>query len=178
MKFSLFGVKYGKNLVVHGHIDLKLNHKAVAKIGNNFYSSNGMSINPICRNITGSITLAPNSKLTIGDNVGISSTCIWVHQSIFIGNYVNIGADSILIDSDCHSLNYIYRQNIKVDIANKINKEIIIEDNVLIGARCIILKGVTIGARSIIGAGSVVTNSIPPDSIAAGNPARLIKSLK
>ena len=54
---------------------------------------------------------------------------------------------------------------------------VIIEDNVLIGKRCIILKGVTIGARSIIGSGSVVTKSIPADCIAAGNPCKVIKQL-
>jgi acetyltransferase-like isoleucine patch superfamily enzyme len=53
-----------------------------------------------------------------------------------------------------------------------------IEDDVWIGAQCIILKGVTIGARSIIGAGSVVTKDIPADCVAAGNPCRIIKELK
>ena len=52
-----------------------------------------------------------------------------------------------------------------------------IGDDVWIGANCIILKGVTIGARSVIGAGSVVTKSIPADCIAAGNPCRIVKSL-
>ena len=52
-----------------------------------------------------------------------------------------------------------------------------IEDDVLIGTRCIILKGVTIGARSVIGSGSVVTKSIPPDCIAAGNPCKVVKSI-
>ena len=50
-----------------------------------------------------------------------------------------------------------------------------IEDDVWIGAQSIILKGVTIGARSIIGAGSVVTKSIPSDCIAAGNPCKILK---
>ena len=52
-----------------------------------------------------------------------------------------------------------------------------IEDDVLIGMNSIILKGVTVGARSIIGAGSVVTKSIPSDVIAAGNPAKVLKKL-
>ena len=51
---------------------------------------------------------------------------------------------------------------------------IVIEDDVWVGAHSIILKGVTIGARSIIGAGSVVTKSIPADCVAAGNPCRVI----
>ncbi len=58
---------------------------------------------------------------------------------------------------------------------NRIDKEIVIEDDVLIGMNSIILKGVHIGARSVIGAGSVVTKDIPADCIAAGNPARVIK---
>lgn len=55
---------------------------------------------------------------------------------------------------------------------------VVIEDDVWVGAHCIILKGVTIGARSIIGAGSVVTKSIPADCVAAGNPCKVIKLLK
>ena len=55
---------------------------------------------------------------------------------------------------------------------------VVIEDDVWVGAHCIILKGVTIGARSIIGAGSVVTKSIPADCVAAGNPCKVIKNLK
>ena len=52
-----------------------------------------------------------------------------------------------------------------------------IEDDVFIGANCIVLKGVTVGARSIIAAGSVVTKSIPADCLAGGNPAKVIRSL-
>lgn len=63
-----------------------------------------------------------------------------------------------------------------VDCVTAKSKPIVIEDDVMIGTRCIILKGVTIGARSVIGSGSVVTKSIPADSIAAGNPCRVIRA--
>ena len=57
------------------------------------------------------------------------------------------------------------------------SEPILVEEDVLIGARSIILKGVTIGARSVIGCGSVVTNNIPPDCIAAGNPCKVIRKV-
>ena len=52
------------------------------------------------------------------------------------------------------------------------------EDNVWVASRVIILKGVTIGEGAVIGAGSVITKSIPPYTFAAGNPARVIKSIE
>jgi len=57
-------------------------------------------------------------------------------------------------------------------------KKVDIGSNVWIGAHSVILKGVTIGDNSVIGAGSVVTKSIPPNCIAAGVPAKVIKKLK
>ncbi|NCU88000.1 MAG: acyltransferase, partial [Proteobacteria bacterium] len=56
-------------------------------------------------------------------------------------------------------------------------KPVIFEDNVWIGDSAIICKGVTIGKNSIIGAGAVVTKDVPPNSIFAGNPAKLVKTL-
>ncbi|WP_233191214.1 MULTISPECIES: DapH/DapD/GlmU-related protein [unclassified Cryobacterium] len=55
-----------------------------------------------------------------------------------------------------------------------IGDRVVIEDDVFLGARSIVLKGVRIGTGSVIGAGSVVSRSIPPGSIAAGNPCRVI----
>jgi acetyltransferase-like isoleucine patch superfamily enzyme len=88
---------------------------------------------------------------------------------IEIGNGVNISDNVEIQDSDNHIIN---RQK------DKMSAPIIIEDNVWIGKNVIILKGVTIGKGSIIGAGSVVTRNIPEESIAVGNPARVIKSVK
>lgn len=59
----------------------------------------------------------------------------------------------------------------------KIQKEVIIEENVHIGMNCIILPGVTIGKNSIIGANSMVTKSVPDNSVATGNPARVFMTV-
>lgn len=134
-------------------------------------------MNPICRNVRGSVRIEKKAELIIGNNVAISSACIWVHEFVKIGDNVRIGGDCLIIDSDCHSLDYMDRRNNVNDKRNTKNKGIIIEDDVMIGARCTVLKGVVIGARSIIGAGSVVTSSIPSDCVVGGNPARIIRKI-
>ena len=79
-----------------------------------------------------------------------------------------------MIDTDCHPIDYSVRRNSNEGTCSA---PIVIEDDVWIGAQSIVLKGVTIGARSIIGAGSVVTKSIPADCIAAGNPCKVIRTI-
>lgn len=175
--FVLNGVKVGYNFRIYNALFLKTFDSSRIIIGDNFLFTSGGAYNPLSRNIKGCIRVNKDASLIIGSNVGISSACIWVHKSIYIGNNVKIGGDCILIDSDCHSLNYLDRRDDNSDKVNKKDKEIVIEDDVLIGARCIILKGVHIGARSVIGAGSVVAKDIPSDCIAAGNPCKVIKRL-
>lgn len=174
---------YKKQIICHagipyinGPIGLFLRNDSLIEIGHSLRISSGGFRNPLGRNIESCIMLEPNAHLMIGNNVGISNTTIWVHSKISIGDRTNIGADCIIMDSDAHSLNYLDRRDPSyLDKQNKINSPIVIEEDVLVGARTIILKGVVIGARSIIGAGSVVTRSIPADSIAAGNPCKVIK---
>lgn len=86
--------------------------------------------------------------------------------------------------TDTHNLDYWIRNWSIIDPSNPVKETktaksspVVIEDDVLIGAQCIVLKGVTIGARSIIAAGSVVTKSIPTDCIAGGNPCKVIKNI-
>ena len=102
----------------------------------------------------------------------MSTTRLWIHKSARIGNNVKIGGCVLITDTDAHPMDYVARRS-----SNEGTKSapVVIEDDVWVGAHCIILKGVTIGARSIIGAGSVVTKSIPADCVAAGNPCRVIK---
>jgi acetyltransferase-like isoleucine patch superfamily enzyme len=124
------------------------------------------------------IAVSRGAKLTIGDKSGCSQTSIYCKTSITIGNYVNIGAGSLIIDSDFHSLYWKHHENRGVDAINAKSLPVIINDYVFIGARTIICKGVTIGARSIIAAGSVVNKNIPDDCIAGGNPCKIIKYIE
>lgn len=176
--FSLAGIKYGKKFQITNHIYLNISQKSYIKIGNNFKFTSGEAFNPLCRNIKGCIYTAPNAQLIIGENVGISSACLWCNSTIKIGNNVKIGGDCIIMDTDAHSLNFQDRKQFQTDKKHTKNLPITINDDVLIGTRCIILKGVSIGARSIIGSGSIVTKDIPADCIAAGNPAKIIRIKK
>lgn len=176
IRLKMYGIEYGKHCVIHGKLYINLFTTARVKIGDNFYYSSGWNVNALCTNKRGAFYATDNAVITIGDNVGMSSTVLWTHDSITIGNNVKIGGNCILIDTDSHSMDYIKRRNRCSDWG--ISLPVVVEDDAFIGMNCIILKGVTIGARSIIAAGSVVTKSIPADCIAGGNPAKVIKSLK
>jgi len=115
-------------------------------------------------------TVGHGAKLIIGDHVGISGCTISAATSITIGNHVLVGSGCLITDSDAHPVNPDERRS----GGGGKSKPVIIEDDVFIGARAIVLKGVTIGRGSVIGAGSVVAKSIPPYSIAVGNPAKVI----
>ena len=183
LKFWLNDVSFGRGMKVHNAMYLIKAPGSNICIGDDFVFSSGESFNPLCRNIRGCIyTAYPSSRIFIGDDTGLSSTCLWANTNITIGNHVKVGGDFIIMDTDAHSLDYLIRRSHEltpegygVDGLSAATAGIVIEDDVLIGTRCIILKGVTIGARSVIGSGSVVTKSIPADSIAAGNPCRVIR---
>ena len=181
--FRLKGIEYGKNMMAYNKVYLTGNKRGRISIGDNFHLTSGDGINPICRNIRACIHRgSPNALITIGNHVGMSSPCIWVKERLTIGNHVNIGGNCMILDTDVHQLDYLARCGMKSldkdDITTTIQTApITIEDGVWIGANCQILKGVTIGARSVIGAGRIVTKSIPADCIAAGNPCRMIRRI-
>lgn len=175
IRFKCLHISYGKNLRVFNHLYIKKKLNCQLFIGDNFTFSSGGGYNSLARNIKGAIEMEEKASIYIGNNVGISASCLWIYKSLRIGDRTKIGGDCIIIDSDAHSLNYLERRNGETDRPRAKSKGIVIEEDVLIGARCIILKGVTIGARSIIGAGSVISKDIPADCIAAGNPAKVIK---
>lgn len=137
--------------------------------------------------IRGVIVFEKNySKISFGNNTAINGgSLISIANTIIIGSNVLISYDCVLSDHDGHSLNPLIRENDLPILLNGNSKSwenvnispIIIEDNVWIGARSIILKGVTIGRNSIIAAGSVVTKSILPNTLVGGNPAKEIKKL-
>lgn len=145
-------------------------------MGRNFAMNNGIKHNPIGMPQPCTFFVDRGCTLTIGDNVGISQTALIAHADLTIGDNVKIGGGTCVYTSDFHSLDAIIRAS-KDDQKYRVSKPVIIEHDAFIGARCLILKGVTIGAGSIIGAGSVVTRSVPAGEIWAGNPARFIRKI-
>ena len=178
LRFSLYNIEYGPHMIIHGHVGLSLSNNAKVKLGKNLYMSNGNHQNPLSGNDEGHIHVEENATLTIGDYVGISGTRIWCSERITIGNYVKIGGGVTIIDTDAHSLDFVNRRNKIMDQKLKKNSPIIIEDDVFIGMNSLILKGVTLGRGCVIGAGSVVTKSVPANSVACGNPAVVINNNK
>lgn len=138
--------------------------------------NNGIKENPIGSYRRCTFFVDRGATLTIGKHVGLSQTALICHLSITIGDYVKMGAGVSVFDTDFHSLDPDVRKSSE-DMKHKAKAPVVIHDNVFIGAHSIILKGVTIGRNSIIGAGSVVTKSIPENQIWAGNPAKYIRNV-
>lgn len=145
-------------------------------IGKNFAMNNGIKGNPIGCYDRCTFFVDRGAELIIGDNVGISQAALISHCSLRIGNNVKIGGGTSVYTTDFHSLDARVRAS-SDDMTNRKCAPVVIKDNVFIGAKCIILKGVTIGENSIVGAGSVVTKAIPDNQIWAGNPAKFIRNI-
>ena len=184
LKARMLKVEVGSKARFCGSISWKIDNPCTCKIGKGFIITGGYGINSISPTEGSCIQVREGSTLSIGDYCGFSSTCISCHEKISIGNYVTIGAGTLINDSNDHCIDNLERRKergvggVARRLLNIKNKPITIEDDVFIGARCIINKGVTIGARSIIAAGSVVACNIPSDQIWGGNPAKFIKELK
>jgi maltose O-acetyltransferase len=116
----------------------------------------------------------PDSVIEIADGAQINNNAFIKSEGpgIKIGPRALLGSHVTVYDSDFHDLRPGRRRGgIPQMAAVELAEEVFVGDHVLI------LKGVTVGAHSVIGAGSVVTSSIPAGVVAAGNPARVIRAL-
>lgn len=129
------------------------------------------------------VTERAESRIRIGNNVFVgASTIVDCVGEIVIEDDVEISYECLLMDSDNHSHDAGVRRS---DLADRMkggydwsrapSAPIRIHRGAWIGARSIILKGVSIGEGAIVGAGSVVTRSVEPHTVVAGNPARVIR---
>ena len=166
----------GEGLVINGLPTINICMGSTLRIGVNCKLNSGERANPLCGHRKVNLSLVtPRSSLSIGDNVGMSGVTIFCANSVQIGNFVNIGAGVQIYDTDFHPIDLYAR---RLHIENLIETApVVIEDDVWVGVDVKILKGVRIGKGAIIGAGSIVTRSIPAMVVAAGVPARVIRSL-
>jgi acetyltransferase-like isoleucine patch superfamily enzyme len=116
-------------------------------------------------------TWSAEAHIQIGDRFRMTGGTICALDRVLIGDDVIIGANCVLADTDFHPLGAAERLE---PVSQLTAAPITIGDNVFIGARSMILKGVTVGRGAVIGAGSIVTRSIPSNVVAAGNPAAVV----
>lgn len=112
-------------------------------------------------------TLAERAEIKIGSHCGFSGTVIGCATSIVIGDNVRCGANTLITDTDWHS----------DDPRSGADRPVTIKENVWLGVNVTVLKGVTIGENTLVGAGSLVTRSLPANVFAAGSPAKVIRQI-
>ena len=122
----LNGVNVGKGLWVRGLIKVIVTRRGKVTIGNGFRINSGNNYNVIGRQQK--TTFWVEGKLLIGENVGISSTAIICNHSITIGDNVVIGGNTVIYDTDFHSLDPVIRTT-KDDHNHAVKKPVVIENN-------------------------------------------------
>lgn len=150
---------------------------------------------PFSVRVRGRIKLSGNGEVVLGEGVSFNGTVVPIELVTYdsgrieIGEhtFINYGSSiaarvSVKIGSHCHLGHYMFvMDNNQHDVVRHTelppSGPVIIEDNVWIGSKVVILPGVRIGSRAVIGAGSIVTKDVPPRCVAAGNPARVIRHL-
>lgn len=139
--------------------------------------------------IRGSIEIQrEGAKIYIAQNCYLGDhSRIWAAQNITIGNNVLIAHNVNIFDNNTHPIDYLERRKDFDNIVHHGKFEnfktlksspISICNDAWIGCNCIILKGVNIGDGAIIAAGSVVTKNVPAFTLAAGNPAKIIRKIE
>ncbi len=134
-----------------------------------------------------SFAIGVKATCSIGDYSLLNGALIMAEERIEIGSYCLISWNVGIADSDFHPVDPALRRQDAIALApfaeNRpprpaiATRPVIIKDNVWIGMGAIILKGVTIGENSVVAAGAIVTHDVPPNTVVAGNPAKIIKTL-
>lgn len=112
-------------------------------------------------------TLSEEAEICVGPRCGLSGTVIGCAKRIILEEHVRCGANTLITDTDWHWDDPRAGKDAPVHIGR----------NVWLGANVTVLKGVTIGENTVVAAGSVVARSLPPDVVAAGVPARVIRRI-
>ncbi|GEM_PF-391060 len=108
---------------------------------------------------------------------GISGSSICAATRVQIGRHSGLGANSSIYDTDFHRIDPVERRRQR-SVVEADTAPVILGEDVWVAANVLILKGVTIGDAAVVGAGSVVTRSVAPFEIVAGNPAKHVGDVR
>ncbi len=177
LECRLRGISIGQRLDIFGKCIIRKGPRSKIVIGDHvqiisssWRSSSGNCLRSKLR------TYYPTATIIMGDHSGMSGGAIVARsKTIRIGERCMLAPNVTIFDSDFH---IVWPPERRFNTwETDIDKDVTLERNVWVGMGTIILKGVTIGENSVIGAGSVVVRDIPPNCVAAGNPARVLKTL-
>lgn len=168
----LRGLELGREVIMNGRPYLYRSPESRIAIGERVTLNSALRSNPIgCSRPVSLRTTRAGAEIILGERVGLSGTSICAAASVVIGEGTFVGADTIIVDNDFHAPAGEFDWGPETP---ENPKPVRIGRGAFIGARCIILKGVTIGDRAVVGAGAVVTRDVPAGCLAAGNPARIL----
>lgn len=137
--------------------------------GGKMIFGNRLRVHSGCR-----LSATPGAKLSIGDNTALNYNCILVaRKSITIGRNCTFGPNVVVYDHD-----HDFRKSEVMNGSAFVERDIVIGNNVWIGANAIILKGVTIGDNAVIAAGTVVTKDVPEDTVAYNKTELKVRGYK
>ncbi len=173
--FALTGSQYGAGLRSFGLPMVRRSRRASIRLAQNVTLVNLNRANPIGINQPCMFIAGEAATISIGAHTGLSGCVINARANVSIGCHVLIGGNVRIFDHDFHPVHWQARRG--PDRHRGHAAPIVIEEDAFIGEGALILKGVTIGRGAVIGARAVVTHSVEPLTIWAGNPARLIARL-
>ncbi len=164
LRLYFWGVTYGKGAVFFGFSKYIRFPGSIMTFGNNCRFRSDRLFSNLAGISCGCVfsTLNKEASIKIGNNCGFSGCSVSADYRITIEDDVLVGANVKIFDHDFHT---------------NVAKAVKIQKGAWIGMNCVVLKGVTIGENSIIGANSVVTKDVPPNTVAAGNPCKVVKSI-
>lgn len=173
--FAFNGIPWCPGWRLHGTPVIQKHDNSIIIFGPGLGLRSTVQSNPLAPNHPVVITTwQEGASIEIGSNFAMTGGNVCAAERIIIGNNVTVGANTTIADTDFHPLDSKQRRSLS---SGGRAEPIIIEDDVFIGMNCLILKGVRIGRGSVIGAGSVVANDVPPQVVASGNPARVLREL-
>ena len=167
----LKGAEVGKNLRCNGFPYVKIRKGGRLIIGDDVQINSSRWANAHIVDGGMNLFVGAGAQLIIANGAGVSGSRIVAMERIEIGQGVLIGAGCLICDSDMHEIPLGANGGVRT-------KTILIGSRAFIGAQSIILKGVEIGEGAVVGAGTVVSKSVPANSMVAGNPAKMIRTLK
>jgi acetyltransferase-like isoleucine patch superfamily enzyme len=167
-------VVVGENSIITGNLAFK---RFCSKLGS------ALTLGKHCTMDGVQFSIGENGRLSVGDYCYFTNAVLLCEMEIRIGNYVVIGWNTNITDTDFHPLAPAERiaDAIACSPLGKsyprpkvLRKPVMIEDNVWIGPNATILKGVRIGAGAFVEAGSLVARDVPPHTRVVGNPAQVL----